>query len=104
MDNTGALTHLDRLLSDYQVYQQHIFTNSGLVSSRMYLSMRVTLSSNSVRGVFISGLQTLIYTVESESWYTINGELHTDKLFDELAGLYETKDNNYVRIHTNFPQ
>ena len=23
---------------------------------------------------------------------------------DELAGVYKTKDDSYVRIHTNFPQ
>ena len=42
---------------------------------------------------------------ESESWYTVDGQLYgSGKLFDELAGVYKTKDDSYVRIHTNFPQ
>ncbi|OBZ71633.1 Formyl-CoA:oxalate CoA-transferase [Grifola frondosa] len=41
---------------------------------------------------------------KSESWYTVNGELTgSGSLFDGLAGVYRTKDNSYVRIHTNFP-
>ncbi|KZT00500.1 CoA-transferase family III [Laetiporus sulphureus 93-53] len=40
---------------------------------------------------------------KSEAWYTINGELPSGALFDELAGLYKTKDDSYVRLHTNFP-
>ncbi|KAH9950632.1 CoA-transferase family III [Amylocystis lapponica] len=40
---------------------------------------------------------------KSEAWYTINGELPEDRLFDNIAGLYKTKDGSYVRLHTNFP-
>ncbi|KAH9932925.1 CoA-transferase family III [Fomitopsis serialis] len=40
---------------------------------------------------------------KSESWYTINGALPSGTLFDPLAGLYKTKDDSYVRLHTNFP-
>ena len=43
--------------------------------------------------------------IESELWYTVDGRLlGSGNLFDNLAGVYRTKDNNYVRIHTNFPQ
>ncbi|KIP04242.1 hypothetical protein PHLGIDRAFT_129640 [Phlebiopsis gigantea 11061_1 CR5-6] len=45
-----------------------------------------------------------ILEFKSESWYTVDGQLHgSGKLFDELAGVYKTKDDNYVRVHTNFP-
>ena len=51
-----------------------------------------------------AGLMT-ICEPESEMWYTVDGRLvGSDSLFDKLAGVYKTKDNNYVRIHTNFPQ
>lgn len=42
---------------------------------------------------------------ESEAYYAIEGD-SSEKfaLFDTLAGVYRTKDNSYVRIHTNFPQ
>ncbi|KAL1950037.1 hypothetical protein VTO73DRAFT_5159 [Trametes versicolor] len=41
---------------------------------------------------------------KSEAYYAIEGD-SSEKfaLFDTLAGVYCTKDNNYVRIHTNFP-
>ncbi|KZT69200.1 CoA-transferase family III [Daedalea quercina L-15889] len=40
---------------------------------------------------------------KSESWYTINGTLPSGSLFEPLSGLYKTKDDSYVRLHTNFP-
>ena len=42
---------------------------------------------------------------ESEAYYEIEGYPRGNAtIFDNLAGVYRTKDNNYVRIHTNFPQ
>ncbi|KAI9064626.1 CoA-transferase family III [Trametes sanguinea] len=41
---------------------------------------------------------------KSEAYYSIDGDDGQKfALFDELAGVYRTKDNSYVRIHTNFP-
>jgi hypothetical protein len=40
----------------------------------------------------------------SESWYTVDGEIPTTSLRGPLAGLYKTKDDGCVRLHTNFPQ
>ncbi|KAI0823159.1 CoA-transferase family III [Trametes gibbosa] len=41
---------------------------------------------------------------KSEAYYSIEGESEKKfALFDTLAGVYRTKDNSYVRIHTNFP-
>ncbi|CCL98720.1 uncharacterized protein FIBRA_00725 [Fibroporia radiculosa] len=40
---------------------------------------------------------------KSEAWYAIDGKLPSGTLFDDIAGLYKTKDNSYVRLHTNFP-
>ncbi|KAI0728446.1 CoA-transferase family III [Fomitopsis betulina] len=40
---------------------------------------------------------------KSEAFYTLNGALPSGRLFDPLAGLYKTKDDSYVRLHTNFP-
>ncbi|TBU46267.1 CoA-transferase family III [Dichomitus squalens] len=41
---------------------------------------------------------------KSEVYYEIEGQpKKTSSIFDGLAGVYRTKDNNYVRIHTNFP-
>ncbi|KIJ17882.1 hypothetical protein PAXINDRAFT_175615 [Paxillus involutus ATCC 200175] len=39
----------------------------------------------------------------SESWYTVDGEIPTTSLRGPLAGLYKTKDDGCVRLHTNFP-
>jgi hypothetical protein len=44
------------------------------------------------------------YRIESEGYYTVDGKLPDGDLFDPLAGTYQTKDGNWVRIHTNFPQ
>lgn len=42
---------------------------------------------------------------ESEIYYTIDRKLTgSGSLWDAIAGLYKTKDDSYVRIHTNFPQ
>ncbi|KAH9892014.1 CoA-transferase family III [Cubamyces lactineus] len=41
---------------------------------------------------------------KSEAYYSVEGESGEKfSLFDALAGVYRTKDNSYVRIHTNFP-
>lgn len=38
-------------------------------------------------------------------WYTVDNELNDfSGVWDAIAGLYKTKDDSYVRIHTNFPQ
>ncbi|KAI0683087.1 CoA-transferase family III [Earliella scabrosa] len=40
----------------------------------------------------------------SEAYYAIEGEAKEPfPLFDNIAGVYRTKDDSYVRIHTNFP-
>ncbi|KAF8817175.1 CoA-transferase family III [Phlegmacium glaucopus] len=39
----------------------------------------------------------------SEAWYTVDSQLPVGGVWDSIAGLYKTKDDNYVRIHTNFP-
>lgn len=39
---------------------------------------------------------------ESESYWLLNNEKPGGDLFDELSGIYKTKDG-FVRIHTNFP-
>ncbi|KAF7289905.1 hypothetical protein MIND_01365400 [Mycena indigotica] len=38
----------------------------------------------------------------SEAFYTLNHQ-PPKEVWDNVAGLYKTKDNSYVRIHTNFP-
>ncbi|KAF8503218.1 CoA-transferase family III [Hysterangium stoloniferum] len=38
----------------------------------------------------------------SESYYTINGTV-PGGAWDDIAGIYATKDQTFVRIHTNFP-
>ncbi|KAJ6584679.1 CoA-transferase family III domain-containing protein [Mycena capillaripes] len=38
----------------------------------------------------------------SEAWHTIDDSLPAG-IWDSIAGLYQTKDESYVRIHTNFP-
>jgi hypothetical protein len=39
-----------------------------------------------------------------EFWYTVDGQLPQGEVWDPIAGIYATKDNGFVRIHTNFPQ
>jgi crotonobetainyl-CoA:carnitine CoA-transferase CaiB-like acyl-CoA transferase len=38
----------------------------------------------------------------SEAYYTLDNQA-PGSLWDAIAGLYKTKDGNFVRIHTNFP-
>ena len=40
---------------------------------------------------------------DSEKYYLVDGQPTAGELFDDLAGVYETKDG-HVRLHTNFPQ
>lgn len=43
--------------------------------------------------------------IESEMWYTVNGQLMgSGYLWDAIAGIYRTKDDSFVRVHTNFLQ
>ncbi|OSX61155.1 hypothetical protein POSPLADRAFT_1146724 [Postia placenta MAD-698-R-SB12] len=44
-----------------------------------------------------------ILSFKSEVYYTVDGELPANTLLNNLWGLYKTKDNSYVRLHTNFP-
>ncbi|KAG2130657.1 CoA-transferase family III [Suillus bovinus] len=44
-----------------------------------------------------------ILDISSESWYTVDGQMPTKSMQDYLAGIYRTKDNSFVRLHTNFP-
>ncbi|KAG6864891.1 hypothetical protein C0991_006506 [Blastosporella zonata] len=44
-----------------------------------------------------------VISFHSEAWYTVNGKLPDGGVWDPIAGLYETKDGGFVRIHTNFP-
>ena len=47
----------------------------------------------------------MIIHAESEAYYALSGDSNQSfALFDPLAGVYKTKDNSYVRIHTNFLQ
>lgn len=41
---------------------------------------------------------------KSETFYTIDGQPGPRSIWDPLAGIYQTKNGGYVRIHTNFPQ
>ncbi|KAF9066435.1 CoA-transferase family III [Rhodocollybia butyracea] len=38
----------------------------------------------------------------SEAYYTLEDQL-PGSMWDTIAGLYRTKDSNFIRIHTNFP-
>ncbi|KAF5376806.1 hypothetical protein D9757_008876 [Collybiopsis confluens] len=38
----------------------------------------------------------------SEAYYTLDNQL-PGSIWDSIAGLYKTKDDSFVRIHTNFP-
>ena len=42
-------------------------------------------------------------SLDSEKYYTVDGKVPDDKMFDELSDIFKTKDG-YVRLHTNFPQ
>src|SRR6201996_3743666 len=42
--------------------------------------------------------------LESEMYHTINGQRPQQGFWDPLSGLYKTKGNGYIRLHTNFPQ
>ncbi|KIM42975.1 hypothetical protein M413DRAFT_443793 [Hebeloma cylindrosporum] len=44
-----------------------------------------------------------VLSFHSEAWYTISDAVPADGTWDSIAGLYQTKDNGWVRIHTNFP-
>jgi hypothetical protein len=42
-------------------------------------------------------------SLDSEKYYTVDGKVPDDKMFDELSDIFKTKDG-YVRLQTNFPQ
>ncbi|PFH53353.1 hypothetical protein AMATHDRAFT_137868 [Amanita thiersii Skay4041] len=44
-----------------------------------------------------------VLAFHSQAWYTIEGQTPPQDFWDPIAGLYKTQDNNYIRIHTNFP-
>ncbi|KAF8158508.1 CoA-transferase family III domain-containing protein [Crassisporium funariophilum] len=44
-----------------------------------------------------------VLSCHSEAWYTIDDHLPAESSWDTIAGLYKTADDNWVRIHTNFP-
>ncbi|KAG6855883.1 hypothetical protein H0H87_009706 [Tephrocybe sp. NHM501043] len=48
------------------------------------------------------GLTFHVNLLDSEAWYTLNGGLPKGEVWDPIAGLYETKNGGFVRIHTNF--
>lgn len=54
--------------------------------------------------VVIDEYMTLMWSTDSEMLYTVNGGLPDGSVWDAIAGVYETKDGSFVRIHTNFPQ
>ena len=70
--------------------------------------MLATLLSSSVGAITTSVVRDEMFhamLTESEAYYEIEGYPRGNAtIFDNLAGVYRTKDNNYVRIHTNFPQ
>lgn len=45
-----------------------------------------------------------VFIPESETYYTIDGKPGPPSIWDDLAGVYPTKNRGYVRIHTNFLQ
>jgi len=40
---------------------------------------------------------------DSEKYFTVDGKVPDDKMFDELSDIFKTKEG-YVRLHTSFPQ
>ncbi|RDB16018.1 Succinate--hydroxymethylglutarate CoA-transferase [Hypsizygus marmoreus] len=44
-----------------------------------------------------------VLNFHSEAWYTVDGKLPEGGVWDNIAGVYTTKDDGFVRIHTNFP-
>ncbi|KAF8904080.1 CoA-transferase family III [Gymnopilus junonius] len=44
-----------------------------------------------------------VLAFHSEAWYTINDSPPEGEIWDTVAGLYQNKGGEYVRIHTNFP-
>lgn len=41
--------------------------------------------------------------IGSEEYYTLDDQA-PPPIWDVIAGLYPTKDQSFIRIHTNFPQ
>ncbi|GLB45536.1 putative coA-transferase family III [Lyophyllum shimeji] len=44
-----------------------------------------------------------VISFHSEAWYTLDGRLPVGDAWDPIAGLYRTRGDGFVRIHTNFP-
>ncbi|KAF9241071.1 CoA-transferase family III [Melanogaster broomeanus] len=61
-----------------------------------------SLRTGTMQEVTVDARHAILET-RSESWYTVDGEIPRSSPWDPLAGLYKTKDNSYVRLHTNFP-
>ncbi|KAF5315055.1 hypothetical protein D9619_007335 [Psilocybe cf. subviscida] len=44
-----------------------------------------------------------VLSCHSQAYYTTDGTVPSGDTWDTIAGLYRTKENGWVRIHTNFP-
>lgn len=55
-------------------------------------------------GAYNETVWVLISIIDDEAYYQVDGEVPKVKISDSIAGLYKTKDDSFVRIHTYFPQ
>ncbi|EJC97965.1 CoA-transferase family III [Fomitiporia mediterranea MF3/22] len=69
---------------------------SGLAAAYFY-----QLASGKAQTVSVDPRHAIL-EFKSESYWLIDDKKPSGKSFDELSGLYQTKDG-FVRIHTNFP-
>ncbi|KAI0072040.1 CoA-transferase family III [Panus rudis PR-1116 ss-1] len=77
---------------------QTVIGLSGLAAAHLH-----ELRTSCKQSVRVNARHAVI-EFKSEQYYTLDGKLpRLSDFWDDLAGVYETKDNNYVRIHTNFP-
>ncbi|KAF8633875.1 hypothetical protein AX15_001206 [Amanita polypyramis BW_CC] len=44
-----------------------------------------------------------VLAFHGEHWYKVNGQYPEKGLWDRRGGIHKTKDDNYVRLHINFP-
>ncbi|KDR82409.1 hypothetical protein GALMADRAFT_237704 [Galerina marginata CBS 339.88] len=84
-------------------------------SFRLGLAAQISIGLSGLSAAYVHYLRTgieqdvvvdarhAVLSFHSEAWYTINDTFQEGDVWDSIAGQYPTKNEEWVRIHTNFP-
>ncbi|KAF8955300.1 CoA-transferase family III domain-containing protein [Flammula alnicola] len=87
----------------------------GPSSFRLGLAAQISIGLAGLSAAYVHYLRTgveqdvtvdarhAVLSFHSEAWYTVDDAVPSGEIWDNIAGLYQTKEGGWVRIHTNFP-